>query len=408
MRKQRTALFLSRAPADYKPIPRNVIQLFIALVPCTISVLILKVVPFNILQTSSNTDANTFRISTNGTSVFQDVIEWTPALIKTSAIEILPKPFGALVACDHPTNECFMLPTNAPVPLPFLLNAGGAHSDSHAASLLRPAISAMKFHSCDLPECTVMVGRHAARDVAILTLQAHEHTLYPTYTVKSLATKWNNTRLNAPNSLAFDAQENLFFSDAYFGLVESVDVFDRKLDEPPGADLPQAVYYISASDVRSVLNGQLNNADPILLINNLDRPSGLAMTTDNRLLVAQASPRKPCLTEYVIVPQVRDGQEILVAKDPVVLYDWTASLHNWEQTFFSGVLGNIVLDEKNRLYVGVADGVAVFDVSQRCTGQVLPVAWMKAPVRPGPARVSYERGELYIATSSKIAVAKVS
>ncbi|KAI0566248.1 Six-bladed beta-propeller TolB-like protein [Gracilaria domingensis] len=265
----------------------------------------------------------------------------------------------------------------------------------------------MHLESCDHETCTVIVARHAARDMALLALQYHEHTIYPSYTVKPFVVAWNNTRLNSPNSLAIDVKGNLFFSDAYFGLVESIDVFDRKLDEPPGANLTQSVYYIRASDLRLIQSGNVSNVEPVRLIDNLDRPSGVAVTIDNRLFVAQASPRKPCLTEYVIESHIHDGQEILMARDPVVLYEWTTSLHNWEQAFFSGVLGNIVLDEKNRLYVGVSDGVAVFDVSRRSTREVSPIAWIKAGVQPGPALVSYERGILYVAASSKVATVQV-
>ncbi|PXF47122.1 hypothetical protein BWQ96_03064 [Gracilariopsis chorda] len=391
------SLLLPTPPIDYKPISRNVISLTLIGVPLLIATLILKLV-----HSSAHSDLEAFQLSSNGSDVFHNIVPSSSTFRHVNAIQSLPSPFSGLLTCEHSTNQCFFLPKNAPMPLPLISNSGAALNETHAASLLRPGISSIAPYSCAEGNCSMLVTRHAARDVGVLTLAASSQTLYPTYQVNSLASMWNQTRFNAPNSLAVDARGNIFFSDAYFGLVESIDEFDRKLDKPPGATLPQAVYYMPALDILAFQSGEAESPEPLLLVNDLDRPSGVAVTSDNRLLVSVASPRKPCIVEYAIEYEKTNGRNRLVAKDPVVIYDWTSSLHNWQHSFFSGILGNIVLDERNRLYVGVADGVAVFDVSGRATSEKSPMAWIRAALPPGPTTVSYDSGVLYIAASSKV------
>lgn len=384
-------------PIDYKPLPRIVIPLSLIGTPLLVATLILK-----LLHRSGYSDLEAFHFSFNDTEVFGEFVPSSPTFRQVNVIQSLPSPFSGLLACEHCTNQCFFLPKNAPVPLPLISNSGAALNDTHAISLLRPGISSIAPYSCVEGTCSMLVTRHAARDVGFLTLVANSQTLYPTYHISSLVSMWNQTRFNAPNSLAVDAHGNIFFSDAYFGLVESVDEFDRKLDEPPGATLPQAVYYIPALDVTAFLKEEAVGPEPVLLVSDLDRPSGVAVTPDHRLLVSVASPRKPCLVEYAIGYELVSGRDRLVARDPVVIYDWTASLHNWQQSFFSGILGNIVLDERNRLYVAVADGVAIFDVSRRATSKKSPIAQLQADLPPGPASVSYDSGVLHISSGSKI------
>lgn len=334
-------------------------------------------------------------------------ILFAPSANTTAQIEVLPQAVAqisalypltsGLIVSDHQTNSLLFLRNEDTFTHPLLENAGGTN-ETHSTTLRRAGISAFAEYSTSDHVTMLAVARHSAKDLALMPFVHNGHIPHPANPIV-LANSYNGTTLNAPNGLYIDARGNIFFSDAYFGLIEAEDEFDRKLDDPPGKTHAQRVYYLPADEVRRAIE-ERKVIEPRLLVDKIDKPAGLAVYGD-RLFISVASPRRPGIVEYLL----QDIDNSLRALDPVEVFEWTGALHSWGQRRFSGVLGNPVIAD-GRLFVGAGDGVAVFDVTQRSEPKV-PVAWIQAEVPPGAPALAFRDGWLFVGASKRIAKMRI-
>ena len=65
----------------------------------------------------------------------------------------------------------------------------------------------------------LVVARHSAKDLALIPIAHNDHLPHPGRPIV-LADSYNGTRLNAPNVICVDSHGNIFFSDAYFELLD--------------------------------------------------------------------------------------------------------------------------------------------------------------------------------------------
>jgi gluconolactonase len=103
---------------------------------------------------------------------------------------------------------------------------------------------------------------------------------------KTLAATYEGKRFNSPNDAVYDMHGNLYFTDPPYGL--------EGQDEDPAKELPfNGVYKLSP------------NGTVTLLIDDLTRPNGIAVSPDNtKLYVANSDPEK-CL--WMVYDLADDG-----------------------------------------------------------------------------------------------------
>lgn len=415
-------------PNEFKRLSSSSISCLLIVLPVCISVILSY--SFHYTATLSNVSLH-FSVADNSTpSPFLSAPQGLSRnFFYVGAVTALPfrSPHDLILVSDFPSNTLYTVNVRTPsISNVFLSDAGRSGNETLAASLLRPGIGAIATISSsplskdNIEEVDLLVGENSARSLSVLTIRActnptKSHT--PEIVARNLVvSSFNNSRINSPNGIHVDKNGNIFFIDGYFGLVESADPFNRKIDDPPNHALKQNVYYILAAEIHQAKRGV--PVEPHLLLENVDRPTGIAVSkSGDRLFLMLGSPRKPHLLEYSLevendetwVADDRDDREQsgkFIAHSPVIIYDWSKSLHDWEQKGFSSVAGNVVVDQKNRLYVGVGDGVSVFDVSMRreTDEPQKSLAWLSANVPPGPAQLSiYREKWLYIAISDTLA-----
>ncbi|MDW7691432.1 sulfatase-like hydrolase/transferase [Flammeovirgaceae bacterium SG7u.111] len=115
----------------------------------------------------------------------------------------------------------------------------------------------------------LLLCRHGDREVARLASSFHE----PVPVFESLITNYQGKKLNSPNDLVLDSKGNIYFTDPEFGL-------DKDL-LPEGKELSvNGVYRLNT-------DGTLD-----LLVDNLEKPNGVALSPDEQLLyVANSGPQ---------------------------------------------------------------------------------------------------------------------
>lgn len=383
-------------------IPLPALSLLLALAPIASLGLILRFL-VHLTKTSAKHDPQ----PTTGTFFHFPPVQLPPSFLSINALLSLPRPLRhALLVSDVETNELFYIHENMPsLAVPFMSNAGGAKNGTEATALCRPGVAGMAVYDVAHARIRVLVARNAARDIAIFTV------LPPKFRGKwepfhgeslTVCNSFNGARLNAPHSLHVDKQGNLFFTDPTFGLMGAPDEFDRALDAPEAMEQnTQNLYYIPAHVVREAVRSGVPAA-PRLLVEDLDRPVGLAVV-DNRLFVATASPRRPLLAQFTLSNDT-DGA-LRVVGGMRVLHDWSEYLHGWGQRWFPGVLGHLSVVNERWIVIGAGDGLAAFDISEsHGAGRMLePADWIAIDVPPGPpSAVMSVDGHLYVAASDRV------
>ncbi len=98
----------------------------------------------------------------------------------------------------------------------------------------------------------------------------------------ALAAAYNGKRLNSPNDLVVDKENNIYFTDPVYGL--------PKGENDPEKELPfEGVYKINAG-------GKL-----FLLIDSIPRPNGIALSADEKTLyIASSDDKKPAWYAYAL------------------------------------------------------------------------------------------------------------
>jgi gluconolactonase len=111
-----------------------------------------------------------------------------------------------------------------------------------------------------------------------------------------LADRYQGKRFNSPNDLVFASDGSLFFTDPPYGL-ETPSETDRAKELPF-----QGVFVIPGAAQRAAGSAPV---EPILLIRDLTRPNGIALSPDERhLYVANSDPNNPVWMSYA---RAKDG-----------------------------------------------------------------------------------------------------
>ncbi|GIV60729.1 SMP-30/gluconolactonase/LRE family protein [Rhodocaloribacter litoris] len=151
------------------------------------------------------------------------------------------------------------------------------------------------------------------------------------YTRVTLAGGYEGRRFNSPNDLVFHSGGDLYFTDPPFGL--------RHQDADPAKELPfNGVYRLRPDGTLS------------LLIEDLTRPNGIALSPDERTLyVSNADPERPVWMAYNLRP---DG----TPEQGRVFFDGTALVRAGKP----GLPDGMALDRAGNLFATGPGGVLVF------------------------------------------------
>ncbi|MEM8733388.1 MAG: SMP-30/gluconolactonase/LRE family protein [Planctomycetota bacterium] len=146
--------------------------------------------------------------------------------------------------------------------------------------------------------------------------------------VSVLADRYEGKRFNSPNDVCVDTEGFLFFTDPRYG-----DTSDVEMRTESGA-LIEGVYRIAPDgDVKRILKDEVQ------------RPNGIAISTDNRYLFvadnASGDPAKGEKSNRLLVRFELDKQRDIVPDSKLVLFDWGME---------RGPDG-MAMDEKGNLYV---------------------------------------------------------
>ena len=152
-----------------------------------------------------------------------------------------------------------------------------------------------------------------------------------------LATSFNNKLLNSPNDLVYNSNKDLFFTDPPYGLKGGDNDKLKELDY-------NGVFKLTS-------NGKLS-----VLIKNLSRPNGIAISGDEKLLyVANSDLNNPVIMKYQISdegvknPEVFFDGSVLSKKDKG-LFDGL-KIHPSGTVFATGP-GGVLLIKSNGIHMG--------------------------------------------------------
>lgn len=157
---------------------------------------------------------------------------------------------------------------------------------------------------------------------------------------EALADNFDGKRFNSPNDAVYDMHGNLYFTDPPYGL--------EGQDDDPAKELPfNGVYKLSP-------NGTLT-----LLIEDLTRPNGIALSPDNtKLYVANSDPEK-CL--WMVYDLAEDG----TISNGKIFYDATA-MFNGE----NGLADGMKVNKKGIVFATGPGGVLVFSPDGKHLGTI--------------------------------------
>jgi gluconolactonase len=145
----------------------------------------------------------------------------------------------------------------------------------------------------------------------------------------TLADRYDGKRLNSPNDAVVDGRGNIYFTDPPYGLEKGMD--------DPKKELPfQGVYRISP-------DGKLS-----LLINDMERPNGIALSPDEKFLyVANSYEKRPVIMMF----QIRDQGNIGKSR---VFFDAQKLAGK------PGACDGMTVDAQGNVFATVPGGVAIF------------------------------------------------
>ncbi|MEO0895929.1 MAG: SMP-30/gluconolactonase/LRE family protein [Bacteroidota bacterium] len=134
------------------------------------------------------------------------------------------------------------------------------------------------------PDGRLLLCQHGDRRVARMGASTDK----PASAFETVADRYDVKRFNSPNDLCMDSKGNLYFTDPPYGLPKGEADPERELDY-------QGVYKVDPE-------GQVH-----LLVDNLTRPNGIALSPDENILyVANSDPKKAVWMAY----DLDDKQEI--------------------------------------------------------------------------------------------------
>ena len=152
-----------------------------------------------------------------------------------------------------------------------------------------------------------------------------------------LATSFNNKLLNSPNDLVYNSNKDLFFTDPPYGLKGGDNDKLKELDY-------NGVFKLTS-------NGKLS-----VLIKNLSRPNGIAISGDEKLLyVANSDLNNPVIMKYQISDEGVKNPEVFfdgsfLSKKDKGLFDGL-KIHPSGTVFATGP-GGVLLIKSNGIHIG--------------------------------------------------------
>ena len=235
-------------------------------------------------------------------------------------------PDGRLFVTDTDLNEILTVSPSGELKV-FLKPAGVKDGSFHGKE---PGTNGMTFDSSG----RLTVAGHALRQVFRFD------KLEGSSAVTVLADRYQGKRFNSPNDLVFASDGSLFFTDPPYGLET------QKEDDPKKELSFQGVYMIRGAAQRAAGSVPV---EPELLIRDLTRPNGIALSPDEKYLyVANSDPENPVWMRY---PLMKDGKV---------------------------GAGKVLLDSKGAPGVGGPDGIKV-DVKGNIYGSGPGGVWVISP-----------------------------
>ena len=145
-----------------------------------------------------------------------------------------------------------------------------------------------------------------------------------------IITSFNNKLFNSPNDLVYDSKKNLFFTDPPYGL--------------QGGDNDKLKELEFNGVFRLSNNGQLK-----VLIKNLSRPNGIAISVDEKTLyVANSDSKNPVIMKYKITNEGVENPEVFfngteLSKKEIGLFDGL-KIHPTGTVFATGPGGVLLIN----------------------------------------------------------------
>jgi gluconolactonase len=182
----------------------------------------------------------------------------------------------------------------------------------------------------------------------------------------TIADEYEGARFNSPNDLAVDSSGNIYFTDPPYGLEQGVDDAARELEV-------YGVYRVAPD--RNVT----------LLIEELKRPNGVALSPDERTLyVSNSDPEQAIWMSYSIRP---DG----TLSDPELFYDATALVDSRP-----GLPDGMEVDASGNLFATGPGGVLIFTPAAELLGTIV------TGVPTGNVAFNADKSVLYITADDSL------
>jgi gluconolactonase len=201
---------------------------------------------------------------------------------------------GRLFVTDTDLNEIRTISPDGKMNI-FLKPAGVKDGSFHGKE---PGTNGMTFDSSG----RLNVAGHALRKVFRFD------KLEGSSSVTVLADHYEGKRFNSPNDLVFNKAGDLFFTDPPYGL-------ETQKEGDPKKEIPfQGVYMIPDAAHRAAGSAPI---EPKLLIKEMTRPNGIALSPDEKYLyVANSDPENPVWVRYPLSKDktVGPGKVLLSAK----------------------------------------------------------------------------------------------
>lgn len=191
-------------------------------------------------------------------------------------------PDGRLFVTDTDLNEILTITPDGKIST-FLKPSGIKDGSFHGKE---PGTNGMTFDSSG----RLTVAGHALRQVFRFD------KLEGSSSVTVLADHYEGKRFSSPNDLVYAKDGTLFFTDPPYGL-------ETQQDNDPKKELPfNGVYMLRGAAQRAAGSAPV---EPVLLIRDMTRPNGIALSPDERYLyVANSDPANPVWVRY---PLAKDG-----------------------------------------------------------------------------------------------------
>ncbi|MBV8114740.1 MAG: SMP-30/gluconolactonase/LRE family protein [Silvibacterium sp.] len=187
------------------------------------------------------------------------------------------------------------------------------------------------------------VAGHAQRDVWRL------ESLDPHGQVTVLADTYQGKRLNSPNDLVYRSDGSLYFTDPPYGLC-------TQNEQDLAKELPFAGVYRIPGALNQKPGSPPDRASLQLLVKDLPRPNGIALSPDEKYLYVNNSEPEMFWMRYTVNP---DGS----LKDPKRFFDAGPHGHN-------GAPDGMKVDQQGNIYSAGPGGVFIFSPEGKHLGTI--------------------------------------